>query len=350
MGGDGGVISTKRAYMRETNMGKKDEKEAINKNELRDTKVRTCAMSGEPLREPIVACRLGNLYNKDAVLGALIARSEGKSAQFGHIRKMKDVVGCVLTAVASDDPAAVAAVVAAAAAAGGGASEAVDATAYHSVSNAGQFMCPITRDEFNGNHPFCVIWASGAVVSQKALDQVPSETCLVTGKPFSAADVFRLAPDEGELLAMRQREAARRAEEKRSKKSSKHAARAVTAAAAAAASSSGGGGAAVAAVVGAPGAETATDTAAAAAAAPIAPDGGARAQKKRKRAANASGGAAAASSSATAEMAKQARQAVADSKAKAGGGVYSSLFSKPAKYTDKKTLMMATATHRYTLA
>lgn len=39
------------------------------------TRWTTCALSGQPLQPPVVACFLGNLYNKASVLEFLLARA-----------------------------------------------------------------------------------------------------------------------------------------------------------------------------------------------------------------------------------------------------------------------------------
>eukprot|EP00937_MAST-01D_sp_MAST-1D-sp2_P007206 g7206.t1 len=231
-------------------------KEVRDPAELRRVKVSTCALSGEALREPIVACRLGNLYNKDAVLKELLERREGKPAQFAHVRKLKDVVTCVLTTATASASAS------AGSAAGAASSTSASASASTSASStgsgaaaradAGAYICPITRDEFNGKTPFCVIWTSGVLMSRRALAAVKTSTCLVTGAPFGPADVFSVAPDEAEFAQMRAREQARAAAAKTERKARKggkgkgerKGAGAAAAAAAAAAAGGGMGGAA----------------------------------------------------------------------------------------------------------
>jgi len=61
---------------------------------------RLCGLSEEGLRPPIVACALGRLYNKEAVLNFLLSRDEyppEKAATVSHIRSLKDVVQLNLT-------------------------------------------------------------------------------------------------------------------------------------------------------------------------------------------------------------------------------------------------------------
>lgn len=46
-----------------------------------------CALSGERLTEPIVACELGSMYNKEAVISALLDRT--LNVKFNYIRGLK---------------------------------------------------------------------------------------------------------------------------------------------------------------------------------------------------------------------------------------------------------------------
>jgi Rtf2 RING-finger len=49
-----------------------------------------CAVSNEKLQLPIVTCELGYLYNKDAVLTALLERTLNPT--FAHLRGLKDLI------------------------------------------------------------------------------------------------------------------------------------------------------------------------------------------------------------------------------------------------------------------
>ena len=176
MGGDGGTKGNERKFWTMhgvyTKQGSKygdtgeksRQKEQADKNEVRDAKIRTCALSGDPLTTKVVACRLGHLYNKESVLRLLLERT---NQGFKHIRSMKDVVDLKFT----PNPAHK--------------TQSGDSSGYLVVSNSGRYMCPITMDEFNGNHGFVVIWTSGAVLSEKALEQSMLELkqCPVTGTP-----------------------------------------------------------------------------------------------------------------------------------------------------------------------
>jgi hypothetical protein len=57
--------------------------------------------SGEPLHTPIMACELGRLYNKLAVVQHIMnarSKAEGDNLasafEFSHIKNLKDVVEC----------------------------------------------------------------------------------------------------------------------------------------------------------------------------------------------------------------------------------------------------------------
>ncbi|TDH65572.1 hypothetical protein CCR75_008352 [Bremia lactucae] len=156
MGNDGGVIAVKRKFMRHANV--KVRGETADQKVLRSEKARTCALSSEPLREPVVACRLGNFFNKQTLLEHLIAKS--MSERFRHITSIKDVVTCRMA-----------------------------------HANDGEkllWCCPITLTEFNGKQPFVLFFSCGCVVSERALKSVRIEECLVCGKAYHDQDVVSL--------------------------------------------------------------------------------------------------------------------------------------------------------------
>ena len=160
MGGDGGTVAVGRKYTRGSTKNK--EASSSGSGDKESAKVRAlercthCALSRKPLREPVVYCKLGNLYNKEDLLVALLEKSLGE--EFKHIRKMSAVSPCVLT----PNPAFV--------------SGKSDAT------KVSPFICPITQMELNGQHSFVVLKPSGRVVSAKAVNEVrgvaEGETCL----------------------------------------------------------------------------------------------------------------------------------------------------------------------------
>jgi hypothetical protein len=84
MGNDGGSISHR------TEMVKTKQKEERKDNfEMARAKSRFCAMTKEPLREPIAVCKMGMLYNKEEIIKRLIEKTIPRA--FRHIKKLKDV-------------------------------------------------------------------------------------------------------------------------------------------------------------------------------------------------------------------------------------------------------------------
>merc|ERR1719324_1373946 len=59
------------------------------------TRMSLCFLSQEDLRDPVVACRLGNLYNKEALIGALLNKNIPQ--HMSHIKKLSDVKNCLAT-------------------------------------------------------------------------------------------------------------------------------------------------------------------------------------------------------------------------------------------------------------
>ncbi|KAI0297519.1 Rtf2 RING-finger-domain-containing protein, partial [Multifurca ochricompacta] len=114
-----------------------------------------CALSKRPLREPIVSCDLGKLYNKDAIIEFLLDRlAFGDGEEIcGHIRSLKDVKTLVLTsntAPKSDSP--------------------------DSMADRGLFVCPLNFKEMTGPVPFVYLSTCGCVFSQAGLKAVSTST------------------------------------------------------------------------------------------------------------------------------------------------------------------------------
>lgn len=190
MGNDGGVIAVKRKFMRHGNTKARGEK--ADAEEMRAQRTQLCALSGEPLREPVVACALGNLYNKQALLEQLLAKT--LPARFRHISVLRDVVEC------------------------------------HFTTRNGRRICPVSLLEFNGGQPFVVLPACGCVVAERSLREVRNATeCLACGAALAsdaaAPIALALALDDAEY-ERRQRELLdRKTHEKqlrKTKKTEKH--------------------------------------------------------------------------------------------------------------------------------
>lgn len=195
MGGDGGVKATSRRFMRGAKENNPATDEGKNAKELQIRRSKTCAQSGAALREPIVCCEMGILYNKDAMLTALLEKSINPSfVHVGGLKDLKTLKFCPNPEFRSED---------------GG-----------EINSP--YICPITKVEFNGQHPFVVIWPTGYVLSEKAIREVGLDNLQEEYGPFMAIDVVRLLPCDGEeLQTQRTAMAERRLQRKHAKKSKK---------------------------------------------------------------------------------------------------------------------------------
>ncbi len=124
-------------------------------------KSKFCSLSSEPLIQPIVACELGNLFNKEAILTALLNKS--LPASFSHIRGLKDLKQLILTCVPD----------------------------YHEGGDVAQFKCPVTQVEFNGIQPFVVLWNSGWVLSESAIRELGIQALTGEYGIFSEEDIIK---------------------------------------------------------------------------------------------------------------------------------------------------------------
>ncbi|TFY75179.1 hypothetical protein EWM64_g8833 [Hericium alpestre] len=149
MGNDGGSIPDRRDLVRS-----KPKAEQADKNNQTRARWFSCALSKQPLQEPIVSCALGKLYNKDAVIEFLLDRSSyGDGEQIcGHIRSLKDIKTLKLT----PNPAPPA--------------------SPDSMAERATYVCPLTFKEMSGHVPFIYLATCGCVFSQAGLKAVSSST------------------------------------------------------------------------------------------------------------------------------------------------------------------------------
>lgn len=161
----------------------------VDPNEQRLGKWLNCALSNEPLREPCVIDKLGNIFNKEALVEALLGKKLPK--EFRHIKGLKDMINIKLSMIPGKE------------------SDAAD---------GGTFQCPITGLEFNGKYKFFALKNCGHVVSAKALKEVKSSACLVCHKEFVESDKVVINGSEEEVAALRDRMEEEKAKTVREKK------------------------------------------------------------------------------------------------------------------------------------
>lgn len=199
MGCDGGTIPTRDELVK-----LKKKPEQADKHMARMAKWLHCAITQEPLREPIVTCELGRLYNKESILEYLLDKSTCDSAD--HIRTLKDTRVLNLT----ENPVF------------GDRAKKVNKGGYVDLQ-AVPFICPVIGIEMNGLYKFCMIWTCGCVISEKALKEVKSAVCHKCGVPFNNDEII-LNGSKEDVDKLRDNMEAKRARikaEKKAKKSQK---------------------------------------------------------------------------------------------------------------------------------
>uniref|UniRef100_A0A9J7XSG9 Replication termination factor 2 n=2 Tax=Cyprinus carpio TaxID=7962 RepID=A0A9J7XSG9_CYPCA len=155
MGCDGGTIPKRHELVKGP---KKVEK--VDKNAELAAKWRYCALSQEKLKRPIVACELGRLYNKDAIIEYLLDKSAERpnSEVVAHIRSIKEVKELNLT----DNPA------------WEGERHNIKGDCYEDM-HCSMFICPVVGLEMNGKHKFLYLPTCGCVFSERALKESKTE-------------------------------------------------------------------------------------------------------------------------------------------------------------------------------
>lgn len=165
MGCDGGTIPRRDELVR---VKKKPEQKDRSAEMV--AKWKHCALSQEPLRNPIVSCELGRLYNKEAIIEFLLSKdSSNEIAE--HIRTLKDIKQLNLTENS------------------GFQSKGADKGDQYVDLHDSRYICPVVGLEMNGKYRFCFLWKCGCVISERAIKEVKSEVCHKCGKPFDGEDV-----------------------------------------------------------------------------------------------------------------------------------------------------------------
>ncbi len=172
MGNDGGSIPGRQEMVKQKKPQQKIRSHLIDK-----ARANYCTLSKDPLKKPIVVCRLGNLYNKSAIVSALVEKKIPKC--YGYIRSLKDVKEANVCLKA-----------------GGAVADSDDCE--------NRIICPITQMEYNGTSRFWLIWSCGCLVSEKALKElgVQSHKCVNCGKPYSSSKHECANSVAGDLISL----------------------------------------------------------------------------------------------------------------------------------------------------
>ena len=155
-GGDGGSTGaeSRSSYLEMYAAAKPD---ALDPALAAATRATACALSGEPLRPPLVADALGSLFNKEAVLSGLVARTLPQA--LAHVSSIRHVFDARVTEIGKDEKEG----------RGKGAADGGESGGKERDSLAPRFCCPITGIHLNGRNKFLLLRPSGLVVSERAV-------------------------------------------------------------------------------------------------------------------------------------------------------------------------------------
>lgn len=175
MGNDGGSF-VKRDSVKTAAPEHVRKAREVSSSDVKGGRLTSCALSGAPLSPPCVSDGAGNLFNKEALLAAFLAKDK-KLAAFSIRKISRDVFTVRPTWVASGTGVG----------AGAGGGTAVEIERADTSSHA-LFVCPVSGVEGNGRHAFVAMRECGCVVSEKALLAVAgASACLACGVEFPAA-------------------------------------------------------------------------------------------------------------------------------------------------------------------
>lgn len=157
MGNDGGCIPRRTDMVPERK--KEIKKDYVSMNQSR---AKFCALSNARLKQPMVGCKMGFQYNKEAVYKCIIDKTIPRA--FKHIKKprnMKEIV-------ATENP---------------------DKLSIY------PFICPQSQIEYNGLTKFVYLWSCGCMMSYKLLENARDmdSTCPNCGKIYEKNDIVSLS-------------------------------------------------------------------------------------------------------------------------------------------------------------
>lgn len=201
MGCDGGTIPKRHELVKT-----KQKPEEKDRDSERATQWTLCALSSQLLKEPIVACELGRLYNKDALIEYLLDKSSSSSNQvskMSHIKGLKSVYTLNLSLNPSWND------------------KAKNGDGYHDT-NKSKYICPVSSTEMNGRYRFCFLTQCKCVLSHKMLKEIKGELCPSCSKPYDKVnDVIIINPKEEEAKVQLEKMVKRQESKKEKRKAKK---------------------------------------------------------------------------------------------------------------------------------
>jgi hypothetical protein len=194
-GGDGGATGaeSRDCYL---NMYAVKKPDKVDPNEQRLSKWLNCAISNEPLKHPVVIDFLGNVFNKEKLVEALLMKKLPRA--YSHIKGLKDMIAVELSVIPGF--------------------ETRSSNLKAGLISQNRFECPITGLEFNGKYKFFGLTSCGHVLSAKALKEIKSSKCHVCHKEFTESDKIVINGSEEEVAALRKKMEEKLREKKKTKK------------------------------------------------------------------------------------------------------------------------------------
>ena len=191
MGNDGGSLPHREDLIKE-----KPKEKKVDKAMHALTKSRLCTLTSQPLRKPLVADKIGNLYNKEAILEALVTKKMSKS--YCYIKKLKDVIDINPTLKISGCDII---------------GEVVGNTSKHNQTDSqskrsetliNTIICPLTKLELDGFHKFSLLWSCGWIFATQILENIElNHECPNCGVKFKDSEIIDLTPDPAVLEQQR---------------------------------------------------------------------------------------------------------------------------------------------------
>ncbi|XP_017781388.1 PREDICTED: protein RTF2 homolog [Nicrophorus vespilloides] len=193
MGCDGGTIPRRDELVRV-----KKKPETKDKDSELAFQWRCCAITQQVLENPIVVCGLGRLYNKIALIEALLNR-ETLPEYARHIRSLKDVKNLNLTPNPEFNAN-------------------VDKKGNSVDSRGAPYICPVIGLEMSGKFRFVALWSCGCVFSERAWKEVPTTICHKCQQSCDESDIVIINGNEDDVELMKVRMESRQAKNKKVKK------------------------------------------------------------------------------------------------------------------------------------
>ena len=172
MGNDGGSIPTRRELVKEGARDLSTTQVKEIQTEQHEHYWSTCALSHEPLCEPVVSDALGTLYNKAAVLDHLLAEGhkekatsreeleQKKEAFKDRLRSLKDVVE----------------------------------VRFHTDAESGKWTCPVTNKTLGPGTKAIYLVPCGHAFAESLIATVPGDTCLNCNELYTKENVILILP------------------------------------------------------------------------------------------------------------------------------------------------------------